>query len=145
MLRENLKTMRKAKGLSQEALATRINVVRQTVSKWEKGLSVPDAEMLIALADVLDTTVSALLGDPIAVSTDNNAIGQQLEQRNAMLAEKTRRSRRIWKAAAVVLIFFVAMMVFLMVMNMMPLRAPYSESTVEPAAIASGIIQDIMK
>ena len=46
MLSDNIKTLRKSKGLTQEELANRINVVRQTVSKWEKGYSVPDAEML---------------------------------------------------------------------------------------------------
>lgn len=39
MLNENLKNIRKAKGLSQEELAIKLNVVRQTVSKWEQGLS----------------------------------------------------------------------------------------------------------
>lgn len=62
MFHENLKALRKDRGLSQEELAVRLNVVRQTISKWEKGLSVPDAAMLIRLAEVLDTTVSRLLG-----------------------------------------------------------------------------------
>jgi putative transcriptional regulator len=47
MFGENLKTLRKEKGFSQEQLAARLNVVRQTISKWEKGISVPDAETLI--------------------------------------------------------------------------------------------------
>ena len=50
MLNENIKNLRKSKGLSQEELAVKLNVVRQTVSKWENGLSVPDADMLIALS-----------------------------------------------------------------------------------------------
>lgn len=62
MFHENLKALRKDRGLSQEELAVRLNVVRQTISKWEKGLSVPDAAMLIRLAEVLDTTVSRLAG-----------------------------------------------------------------------------------
>ena len=62
MLNENIKNLRKSKGLSQEELAVKLNVVRQTVSKWENGLSVPDADMLIALSQVLDTPVSTLLG-----------------------------------------------------------------------------------
>ena len=62
MFHENLKALRKDRGLSQEELAARLHVVRQTISKWEKGLSVPDAEMLLRLAEVLDTTVSRLLG-----------------------------------------------------------------------------------
>ena len=62
MLSENIKTIRKSKGLSQEELAVKLNVVRQTVSKWEKGLSVPDSEMLISLSEALETPVSTLLG-----------------------------------------------------------------------------------
>lgn len=52
MLNEKLKQVRKAKGLSQEQLAVKLNVVRQTISKWEKGFSVPDTEMLIKMAAV---------------------------------------------------------------------------------------------
>ena len=58
MLSENIKTFRKAKGLSQEELAVKLNVVRQTISKWEQGLSVPDSAMLIALSQTLETPVS---------------------------------------------------------------------------------------
>ena len=67
MLNENIKRIRKSKGLSQEELAIKLNVVRQTVSKWENGLSVPDSSMLIMLADELDSTVSELLGEPIVI------------------------------------------------------------------------------
>lgn len=62
-LNEKLKALREEKGLSQEELAIKLNVVRQTVSKWEKGLSTPDAEMLIQLAAVYDTTVGAIMGE----------------------------------------------------------------------------------
>ena len=62
MFSENLKTLRRQKGFTQEELAARLNVVRQTVSKWEKGLSVPDAELLTRLAEVLEVPVSTLLG-----------------------------------------------------------------------------------
>ena len=61
MLNENIRELRKAKGLSQEELAVRLNVVRQTVSKWEQGLSVPDADMLVAIGEVFDTPVGILL------------------------------------------------------------------------------------
>ena len=69
MLSENLKQLRKAKGLSQEELAIKLHVVRQTVSKWEKGLSVPDSGMLIRLAEALDTSVTVLLGEPVAADS----------------------------------------------------------------------------
>ena len=47
MINENIKHFRKTRGMSQEEMAVKLNVVRQTVSKWEKGLSVPDADVLI--------------------------------------------------------------------------------------------------
>ena len=58
MLNENIKALRKSKGLSQQELAVKRNVVRQTISKWEQGLSVPDSDMLISLSEVLETSVS---------------------------------------------------------------------------------------
>lgn len=67
MFNENLKLYRKEKGLSQEQLALKLNVVRQTISKWEKGLSIPDAELLTKLAEILEVSVSDLLGTKIEV------------------------------------------------------------------------------
>ena len=72
MLSKNIKTLRKSKGLSQEELAIKLNVVRQTISKWEQDLSVPDADMLIHLANELDTSVSALLGDAMVDDSKND-------------------------------------------------------------------------
>ena len=117
MFSSNLKIMRKDKGFSQEALAVRLHVVRQTVSKWEKGLSIPDAEMLIRLAEELDTTVAALLGETMEASDTNtqNAISLQLEQLNAQLAERNRRSRRIWKVISIILIVWLAFIVLMIV------------------------------
>ena len=51
MFAENLKKIRKDKGYTQEILAEKLNVVRQTVSKWEKGLSLPDVDMLSTIAN----------------------------------------------------------------------------------------------
>ena len=65
MLNENMKAIRKSKGLSQQELAIKLNVVRQTISKWEQGLSVPDSDMLIAISEVLETPVSTLLGEKV--------------------------------------------------------------------------------
>ena len=89
MLNENLQALRKAKGLSQEELAERLHVVRQTVSKWEKGLSVPDADLLIRLADVLDTTVSTLLGE--TVEPEELPEIQQLSEKLARVNEELAR------------------------------------------------------
>jgi putative transcriptional regulator len=88
MFNENLKTLRKEKGFSQEQLATRLNVVRQTISKWEKGLSVPDAEMLIQLAEVLEVDVSDLLGEKIEIAEGQNeldALALELAKLNELL------------------------------------------------------------
>ena len=74
MFSDNLKTLRKASGFSQEQLAIRLNIVRQTVSKWEKGLSVPDAEQLVRLADILGVQVHELLGKEIDVSVDKDEL-----------------------------------------------------------------------
>ena len=65
MLNENIKAIRKSKGLSQEEFAIKLNVVRQTVSKWENGLSVPDSDMLLTISEILETPVSILLGETI--------------------------------------------------------------------------------
>ena len=91
MLNENIKKLRKAKGLSQEELAVKLNVVRQTVSKWENGLSVPDSSMLISLAEELDTTVSELLGEPMTEPDvdDLKAISEKLEVINLQLAKRS--------------------------------------------------------
>ena len=91
MLSENIKRIRKSKGLSQEELAIKLNVVRQTVSKWENGLSVPDSDMLIALADELDTSVSVLLGESVIepMTDDLKAISEKLEVINLQLAKKS--------------------------------------------------------
>lgn len=70
MFSENLRIRRKEMGLSQQALALRLHVVRQTVSKWEQGLSVPDSEMLLAVSAELDVPVNTLLGESIKEKTD---------------------------------------------------------------------------
>ena len=91
MLNENIKRLRKLKGLSQEELAIKLNVVRQTVSKWKNGLSVPDSSMLIVLADELDISVSTLLGESVSesASDDLKIISEKLEVINLQLAKKS--------------------------------------------------------
>lgn len=92
MLNENIKAIRKSKGLSQQELAVRLNIVRQTVSKWEQGLSVPDSDMLISLSEVLETPVSVLLGETV-IETE-----EKLEVINLQLAQRktTRRKMIHW-------------------------------------------------
>ena len=115
MLSEIIRIYRKAKGLSQEELALKLNVVRQTVSKWEKGLSVPDSELLIVLAEALDVSVAALLGET-AIQEEAptlQSLAAKLEFLNEQFAKKAERNRKLWRAvfmvsacvAAVVLLF----------------------------------------
>ena len=101
MLNENIKNFRKNKGYTQEELANKLNVVRQTISKWEKGYSVPDAEMLKKLAEIFDTNVSQLLGSTIEQDANVDVLAEQLARINEQLIIKNRRSRRIWKTIGI--------------------------------------------
>ena len=103
MLNENIKALRKTKGLTQDELAIRLNVVRQTISKWEKGLSVPDAEMLQKIAEVFEVNVSQLLGSPINQNENVDIIAEQLSRINEHLVVKNNRSRKIWKTIGIIL------------------------------------------
>ena len=119
MLSENIKKLRQAKGLSQEELAVKLNVVRQTVSKWENGLSVPDSEMLIELAEKLDTSVSELLGETVAEkeADDLKVISEKLEVINLQLANRERVKRRTVRGilmAACLLIVLMFLIVIVM-------------------------------
>ncbi len=111
MLSDNIKNLRKAKGLSQDELAAKLNVVRQTVSKWENGLSVPDSEMLIIIAEELDTSVSVLLDETIKPDeeTELKILSSKLEIINKQIAEQNenrRKSRRtVFIAAFAVSVF----------------------------------------
>lgn len=103
MLNENIKKLRKSKGLSQEELAVKLGVVRQTVSKWEKGLSVPDSEMLIKIAEELDTTVNNILGETVAEEeSELKVIAAKLELLNEQFAKQSEAHRRTKRIVAVI-------------------------------------------
>ena len=108
MLNENIKTLRKAKGLSQKELAIKLNVVRQTISKWEKGLSVPDAGMVIQIAEVLETPVNVLLGEEIPAQEEQNltkTLAAKLEVLNEQYSKQNEKRRKMWRIIfAVILI-----------------------------------------
>ena len=97
MLNENIKAIRKSKGLSQQELAVKLNIVRQTVSKWEQGLSVPDADLLISLSEALETPVSTLLGETVIETEIDTlkAISEKLEVINLQLARRKTMRRKI--------------------------------------------------
>ena len=118
MLNENIKAIRKAKGLSQQELAVKLNIVRQTVSKWEQGLSVPDADLLIVLSQALETPVSTLLGETVMESEADRlqAISEKLEVINLQLAQRKTMRRAIirWlliSICAMILVMFAALII----------------------------------
>lgn len=119
MLNENIKHLRKGKGLSQEELAIRLNVVRQTISKWEQGLSVPDSEMLLSISEVLETPISTLLGETIGESQvdDLKAISERLETINLQLIQRKimRRKILLWVLIAlcmIIITIFIGLILF---------------------------------
>lgn len=97
LFNENIKALRKSKGLSQEELAVKLNVVRQTVSKWEKGLSVPDSEMLVTISEVLEIPVSTILSETIAENREDElrVISEKLEIINLQLLKKNEERRKL--------------------------------------------------
>ena len=129
MLKNNIKTIRKSKGLSQEALAIKLNVVRQTISKWEQGLSVPDAEMLISISKIFETPVSTLLGENISESKtdDLKTISEKLEIINLQLLQRKKDKRKItnWLLISFCIIIIVIFIV-LVLLNSLYLNWDYS-------------------
>lgn len=123
MLNENISAIRKSKGLSQEELAVKLNVVRQTVSKWEKGLSVPDCDMLLKISEVLETNVSELLGVNVneEKSDELRVIAEKLEVVNLQLAKQRADKRKF------VHIFFIILCIIIAVITavLFILNSPY--------------------
>lgn len=62
MIAENIARLRKARGMTQEALAEVIGVSAQTISKWETGTNAPDVSLLPLIADVFGVCIDALYG-----------------------------------------------------------------------------------
>ena len=129
MFSDNLKSIRKAKGFTQEELATKINVVRQTVSKWEKGLSVPDADVLSNIAEVLEVNVSELLGFNIKQEDDNNEIAVQLAKISEQLAIKNRRTKKVLKTIATILVSIVLICIVFVIAAFVLFSVVTSEGT----------------
>ena len=123
MLNENIKAIRKSKGLSQEELAIKLHVVRQTITKWEQGLSVPDSNMLISISEVLETPVSTLLGETIAEPKRNDlkAISEKLEVINLQLAKKAAAKRKMLQW----LFIFIACGIVIIFAALIVLNSPY--------------------
>ena len=118
MLQDNIRNFRKDRGLTQEELAIRLNVVRQTVSKWEKGLSVPDVDLLQRLADVLEVSVSQLLGgSPEQEPEHADEIARQLARINEQLAVRNRRGKWLWRILGMLLGLWLLTVILAMVFS----------------------------
>ena len=140
MLQENIKAIRRSKGLSQQELAVKLNVVRQTVSKWEQGRSVPDSDMLIALSEVLETPVSTLLGETVVeMEADRlQAISEKLEVINLQLAQRKDTRRKILRGLLIALcVVIAAIFAALAVVNSPYLGWDYSDP--ETAVMGVGL------
>lgn len=115
MLSDNIKYYRKQKGYTQETLAQALNIVRQTVSKWEKGYSVPDADMLEKMSEILEVPVNELLGTPSEnkdQSTEIEKLASQLAILNDQIAREAARKKKAKKinliiAAVIVGVLFI--------------------------------------
>lgn len=139
MLNENIKAIRKSKGLSQQELAVKLNVVRQTIYKWEQGLSVPDSDMLISLSEVLEIPVSTLLGETVIESEVDavKAISEKLEIINLQLARrKTLRRNALHWLLISLCVLIVAVSVVLIVVNSPYLGWDYSDPEIAVAGAA---------
>ena len=119
MLNENIQSIRKSKGLSQEELAIKLNVVRQTVSKWERGISVPDSEMLIHISEILETPVSVLLGETNTetkeTADDLKVISEKLEVINLQLARSKAAKRKVLHGLFITLCAFIVIIVIVLI------------------------------
>lgn len=130
MLSEKIKAIRKSKGLSQEELAVKLNVVRQTISKWEQGLSVPDSDMLISLSKALDTPVSVLLGEIVEQREENDlkVICEKLEIVNLQLAlSRSARRKKLTVFFSLLAVAIIAIFVLLIVLDSPYLGWNYSD------------------
>ncbi len=107
---EKLLTLRKANNLTQEHLAEKLDVSRQSVSKWESGQATPELDKIVALSAIFDVTTDYLLKsseiDDLSVKTD---ILEKQQQQMLVREQKQRQiSGCILYAIAIYLIFFAA-------------------------------------
>lgn len=141
MFAENLKKIRKDKGYTQEELAKELNVVRQTVSKWEKGLSLPDVDILSKIADILETDVNVLLGGQMT-TTSQSEVAKQLAKINEQLIIKNRRHKKIMMIIVVALLTIVIFCILLVVFNR---GTSISISNSETTTTVETIIKEVIR
>lgn len=119
MIEDNIKRLRKNAHMSQEDLAVHLAVTRQTISKWENGLSVPDAEMVIKIAELFHTSVNEILGVNVNHSVEN--LAEELAKANEIIAEKNRLVRNMQlvekKRGFIIFMCFLALFFALLIKN----------------------------
>ena len=131
MLGKNIKVYRQKKGYTQEEVASRLHVTRQTISKWEKNYSVPDAELLVRLAEVLDVSTGQLLEKNVEENTETttemqDAYADQLAHIAEQMAIKNRRSKRIWKTVGIIFGVFIVFIILLLIIYIPSFSVGYS-------------------
>ncbi len=112
--------LRKQKGLSQEELANRLNVSRQTVSKWEVGDSTPELEKLVAMSDLFEISLDELVLDkePVRVGGDSGKAEIVSEIKEKVLTEKNKKKAKlglkiiVFVLGAIILIDVISMIVY---------------------------------
>lgn len=119
---ENLRRLRKAKDIKQEALAEAMNVSRQTVSKWENGTAMPDFKKLNALAKYFGVTMDELLGFSNDKNNNDNINDYTKEYINELITlENMQSSKKInelykkLKTCAVIFCVALAVIIFFMI------------------------------
>lgn len=115
---EKLQELRKSRGLTQEELAEALFVSRTAISKWESGLSVPDADVLSKIADILETKVSILLGGTIPDEDNKDVIAEQLAKISEQMSIKNKRSKIIWKIVGIILLSILVLNILLVIFGM---------------------------
>lgn len=103
-LSENIYTLRKKQSLSQEQLAEKINVTRQTISNWELGETSPNPEQLIKLSGVFGISIDGLVGNDtyyMGVDTPTNMQAAEAvpNEKNAPKSAKFRIRRFLFAAS----------------------------------------------
>lgn len=129
MFDETLKRIRKEKGMTQEELAIKVHVARQTVSKWEKGLSIPDVDLLQRIAEALDVEVSELLGAQVPKEENRNEVAEQLAKISEQMAIRNKRGNAIWKVVKILILVLVVLPIVIYLLAAILSFAPYRGKT----------------
>lgn len=129
MFDETLKRIRKEKGMTQEELAIKVHVARQTVSKWEKGLSIPDVDLLQRIAEALDVEVSELLGAQVPKEENRNEVAEQLAKISEQMAIRNKRGNAIWKVVKILILVLVVLPIVIYLLAAILSFAPYQGKT----------------